>query len=131
MGGRGASSGTSKQGNRYGSQYRSVYQSGNIKFIRRNPGAEEEPMETMTKGRVYATVKDNDEIKSIYYFDNDNKRMKQIDLDHWHKSQRPHVYRGYYHQEYDKSEARLSLSPREEKMVDRVIQTWNNRNNRK
>ena len=33
MGGRGASSGISTKGNKYGSQYHSVYESGNIKFV--------------------------------------------------------------------------------------------------
>lgn len=33
MGGRGASSGVSVKGNKYGSQYRTIFQDGNIKFV--------------------------------------------------------------------------------------------------
>lgn len=92
MGGRGASSGTShyerKDGtvieNPYGSQYHSVMTSGNIKFVSKNSRRSEPLMETMTKGRVYAHV-EGDDIKSIVYFDNENKRTKQIDLDHPHR----------------------------------------------
>ncbi len=92
MGGRGASSGTShyerKDGtvieNPYGSQYHSVMTSGNIKFVSKSSRRSEPLMETMTKGRVYAHV-EGDDIKSIVYFDNENKRTKQIDLDHPHR----------------------------------------------
>ncbi len=56
MGGRGASSGMSESGKPYGTEFRSVYQSGNIKFLISNSGSAKTPMETMTKGRVYATV---------------------------------------------------------------------------
>ena len=119
MGGRGASSGMSKLGHAYGSQYHSVYQSGNIKFIVKNPGAKEAPMETMTKGRVYVSV-GGDDLMSIYYFDSHNKRMKQIDLDHSHNKLQPHTHRGYFHQEYDSAEKRLRLTPKELKMVERV-----------
>lgn len=62
MGGRGASSGMSydKYGNpkhKYGTEYSTIYQSGNIKFVKYNmSGATTAPLETMTSGRVYATV---------------------------------------------------------------------------
>lgn len=36
MGGRGASSGISRSGNKYGTEYSTLYQSGNIKFIKQN-----------------------------------------------------------------------------------------------
>ena len=78
MGGRGASSGTSKAGNRYGSQYHAVMTAGNVKFVSKNARDSETLMETMTRGRVYAHV-EGDDIKSIVYFDNENKRTKQID----------------------------------------------------
>ena len=38
MGGRGASSGVSDKGKPYGSEYTTLYQSGNIKFIQSNSG---------------------------------------------------------------------------------------------
>ena len=82
MGGRGAGSGTSVRGKPYGSEYKTVCQSGNIKFVRYNEGKlATAPMETMTRGRVYVTVNDNDTLKFISYYDAMNKRVKQIDLD--------------------------------------------------
>ena len=75
MGGRGASSGISDKGNPYGSQYHTVYQDGNIKFVKKNNRDSETLMETMTKGRVYVTV-GGDDLLSITYFDKENKRNK-------------------------------------------------------
>lgn len=85
MGGRGASSGWSvdRNGNPknpYGSQYHSSLTAGNVKFVSKNERDSEPLMETMTRGRVYAHV-EGDDLKSIVYFDNENKRLKQIDID--------------------------------------------------
>lgn len=49
MGGRGASSGMSDKGNEYGSQYHTVLESENIKFVSKNKRTSETLMETMTK----------------------------------------------------------------------------------
>ena len=76
MGGRGASSGMSDYGNKYGSQYKTLLQSGNIKFVQKNSKTSETLMETMTKGRVYVTVGGND-LLQIVYFDNSMKRVKR------------------------------------------------------
>ena len=63
FGGRGASSGISVNGKVYGTEYTTLYQSGNIKFIRYNDStASKSPMETMTKGRVYATIDSDNEV---------------------------------------------------------------------
>lgn len=62
MGGRGSSSGISDKGKTYGTEYHTVYQSGNIKFIKINKGAATAPMETMTKGRVYVTLDNKDNL---------------------------------------------------------------------
>lgn len=126
MGGRGASSGTSAKGNAYGSQYHAVYQSGNIKFVTKNARDSETLMETMTRGRVYVHVEGGD-IKSIVYFDNDNKRSKQIDLDHVHKGGSPHTHHGYYHNENDSAKGAAKLTTEEVEMVDRVHSLWDNR----
>lgn len=131
MGGCGASSGMSKYGNAYGSQYHTLYQSGNIKFVAKNGRDAETLMETMTPGRVYVTVGGEDELQSIVYFDEKNMRAKQIDLAHPHKQLQPHTHHGYFHQEYDPSESRLGLSPKEAKMVERVRRSWENRNSRR
>lgn len=63
MGGRGSSSGMSDKP--YGTEYETLYQSGNIKFVRYKNGAATTPAETMTNGRVYVTVNARDKIKSI------------------------------------------------------------------
>ena len=63
MGGRGSSSGISSKGKLYGTEYTTLYQSGNIKYVRYNNGSATTPMETMSRGRVYATVNAKNEIK--------------------------------------------------------------------
>lgn len=125
MGGRGASSGISKAGNKYGSQYHSLFTVGNVKFVSKNSRDSETLMETMTRGRVYAHV-EGDKIKSIVYFDNENKRSKQIDLDHAHAGTVPHAHRGYFHNEGNPVKKFSNLSPDEKEMVDRVTKLWEN-----
>ena len=74
MGGRGSSSGMSDKP--YGTEYETLYQSGNIKFVRYKNGAATTPAETMTNGRVYVTVNARDKIKSITYYNKHNKQRK-------------------------------------------------------
>ena len=135
MGGRGASSGMSRyidkdgkdKGNPYGSQYKSLYESGSIKFVTKKSRQSEPLMETMTKGRVYARVEGKDNnlyVKSIVYFDKNNKRNKQIDLDHSHDGKQPHIHYGY---EFKKGEHfAYNLTTKEKGMVDRVLNEWDN-----
>lgn len=126
MGGRGSSSGVSASGKPYGTEYETLYQSGNIKFVRYNDAkSAKTPMETMTKGRVYATISSENNVKFISYYDKKNKRYKQIDLigtAHLVNGVYiiPHTHKGYIHDEYGTFE----LSPKEIKMVDRIIKTW-------
>ena len=123
MGGRGASSGVSDKKKPYGSEYTTVYQSGNIKFVKQvNASNAKAPMETMTRGRVYATVNDKDEISSISYYDNSNKRTKQIDLTHDHQNMKPHTHHGYYHSERDGKKGSTNLTAEERKMVSTQIE---------
>lgn len=126
MGGRGASSGISKYGNTYGSQYRTVLKSGNIKFVIKREGATESLQETMTRGRVYVRVDDGNNLREIVYFDNDNKRTKQIDLAHFHDGQKPHTHHGYFHYENDSPKQYAKLTTSEKKMVERVRKIWDN-----
>lgn len=126
MGGRGASSGISKYGNRYGSQYRTVLKSGNIKFVIKREGATESLQETMTRGRVYVRVDDGNNLREIVYFDNANKRTKQIDLAHFHDGQKPHTHHGYNHFENDSPKHYAKLTTSEKKMVERVRKIWDN-----
>ena len=128
MGGRGASSGVSRKGKPYGTEFKTVYKSGNIKYVVSNEGSNTAPMETLTKGRIYVTVdKNTNNLKSITYYDKNNMRFKQIDLQHAHKVDGewtiPHTHLGYLHNEYGDRK----LTEKEQKMVDRVMKTWYNR----
>ena len=132
MGGRGASSGVNDKGKPYGSEYTLLHQSGNIKFVKSNSGSAKTPMETMTKGRVYVTVNEQNVIKSITYHDKHNKRFKQIDINgNAHiidgKKTLPHTHKGYFHNE----KGDYNISDKEQKMIDRVKTTWYNINHKK
>lgn len=112
MGGRGASSGIGKNGKQYGTEYHTILQEGNIKFVEKNERVSETLMETMTRGRVYVTVGGND-LLSIMYFDNDNRRIKSIDMDHEHAKMKPHTHHGYYHKENDSKKGAAQLTLKE------------------
>lgn len=130
MGGRGASSGISDKGRKYGSEYNTILQEGNIKFVTKSDRTSETLMETMTPGRVYVTVGGKD-LLSIMYFDSDNKRVKSIDLDHPHKKMKPHTHHGYIHFENDGPKGAANLTTEEKKMVERVAKLWYNHLNNK
>lgn len=129
MGGRGASSGMSDYGNKYGSQYKTLLQSGNIKFVQKNSRTSETLMETMTKGRVYVTVGGND-LLQVIYFDRRMKRSKTIDLSHTHDGKNPHTHHGYNHNENDSVKGYANLTTAEKKMVERVKRIWYNRHSK-
>ena len=125
IGGRGSSSGVSDKGRIYGTEYNTVGQLGNIKFVTSNYGSGKAPMETMTKGRVYATINDNNQVKAITYYDKHNKRYKQIDvIGQKHKVDGnkiiPHTHKGYNHDE----KGTRKPSTKEEKMIDRILKSW-------
>lgn len=124
MGGRGASSGMSDKGKPYGTEYKMLYQSGRIKFVAVNEGSSTAPLETMTRGRVYVTVNETKgTLKSISFYDRDNKRFRQIDLDHHHKIDgkpvKPHVQAGYYHD----GEA-SKPTEKDQRLIDKVLKAW-------
>ncbi len=128
MGGRGASSGISDKGRRYGTEYHTVLQDGNVKFVKSDSvGSTKTPMETMKKGRVYVTVNDNNELSAITYYDNSGKRTKQIDLKKAHNGLKPHIHHGYIHNENDSKKGGAKLTPKEIAMVDRVNKLWYNK----
>lgn len=129
MGGRGASSGMSDYGNKYGSQYKTLLQFGNIKFVQKNSRSSETLMETMTKGRVYVTVGGND-LLQVIYFDRSMKRGKMIDLSHTHDGKSPHTHHGYNHNESDSAKGYANLTTEEKKMVERVKKIWYNRHSK-
>lgn len=131
MGGRGASSGMSEKGRTYGTEYTTLYTSGNIKFVRYNDSkSAKTPMETMTKGRIYATINAQGELKNITYYDKHNKRYKQIDRGHLHFVDKvaldPHTHKGYWHRENGTHD----LNSKERKMLERAQKAWYYYNNR-
>lgn len=101
MGGRGASSGMSEKGKPYGSEFRTLLKAGNVKFVKQNAALNaKDPLETMTKGRIYATINDEGKINAISYYGADGKRVKTINLLHSHEQFKGvHTHIGYYHDE--------------------------------
>lgn len=130
MGTGGASSGIAKNGRPYGTEFTEILKSGNIKFVKyRDNKSGKSPMETMTKGHVYVTVNNKNELSNIIYFDKDNKRYKQVDFDtHSHEvdgvKMLIHTHKGYIHSE----KGTFKLSQKELKMVERVKSIWYNHN---
>ena len=124
MGGRGASSGISNKGKKYGTEYKTLLTEGNIKFVSYNESkSSKTPMETMTEERVYVTVNNKNELTAITYYDNNGKRSKQIDLTHNHQGLSPHTHIGYEHDE----RGTRGLNRQEEKIVDKVMKLWYNK----
>lgn len=126
MGGRGASSGFSydKNGNpknKYGTQYHTVYQDGNIKFVQKNRRDSEALMETMTQGRIYGVIASG-QVDTIILFDENNKRNRTIHLRDPHAQ--PHSHKGYFHDEYDKD---TSLSDSDKEIIAKVLKAWQNK----
>lgn len=130
MGGRGASLGDyylHGKHMKYGDEYESVLEVDNIKFLKqKDKGSITAPRETMTKGRIYATLDKSDNLKYITYFDDKNKRYKQIDLDHYHNGMKPHVHIGYNHAEG----GTRKINDSEEKLIDKIRNAWKNKNNK-
>lgn len=85
----------------------------------------------MTQGRVYVVLNDKNIIKHISYYDNEHKKMKQIDLNGAShkingKQEKIHTHKGYYHKE----KGTFLLSKKEQRMVARVTQIWENNNSK-
>lgn len=133
MGGRGASSGIYGKNNekKYGSEYRSVLQVDNIKFLVRNQGRNSAPMETMTKDRIYAIIDGENKIGSLSFYDDNGKRKIQIDIDkHEHfvddiSLGTRHAHIGYFH---DENGSRV-LTKEEEVLVQRALKIWEEHKN--
>ncbi|MBP2058969.1 hypothetical protein J2Z60_002170 [Lactobacillus colini] len=138
MGGRGANFRVSIKGHRYGTEFRSVFKYKNIKFVKNNgldyrKGKKNKaipatlPLETQTEGRVYISVDNQNELKSIAFYKN-KKKYKQIDIDHKHKIKgkyiQPHTHLRYYNAE----NGTKKLTRKERKMIAEVIKVWKNVN---
>lgn len=128
MGGRGASSGMSEKGKPYGSEFRTLLKAGNVKFVKQNAALNaKDPLETMTKGRIYATINDEGKINAISYYGADGKRVKTINLLHIHEQFKGvHTHIGYYHDE----DGTRALTADEKKLVEFVKKAWYNRHSK-
>lgn len=128
MGGRGASSGISVSGKPYRSEFRTLLKAGNVKFVKQNAALNaKDPLETMTKGRVYATINDEGKINAISYYGADGKRVKTINLLHSHEQFKGvHTHIGYYHDEG----GTRALTADEKKLVAFAKKSWYNRHSK-
>lgn len=125
MGGRGASSGVSENGNRYRTEYKTLTQFGNVKVVKYNGGNARSPMETMIPGRVYATVDKNNDIKFITFHDTNGERIKQVDVKgRSHEGALPHTHNGYEHDEYG---TYPGVSSKDQKIIDKILNQWERR----
>ena len=128
MGGRGASSGKSDKGKTYGTEYRTLLEDGRVKFVEYNDSkSAKAPMETMSKGRIYVTVDNNARLRNLVYFDEHNKRYKQVDIEghkHTVEGQKisPHTHIGYLHDEG----GTRALTTNERATLDKVQKLWEN-----
>ena len=66
---------------------------------------------------------------SIVYYDKENKRKKQIDLDKPHHGVLPHTHHGYELSENDGAKGYGNLTVKEKAMVDRISQIWEEKKN--
>lgn len=123
FGGRGASSGISEKGNKYGSQYKTLLEHENIKFVTNVVKNYEPLMETMTKGRMYVQVGGEDIVR-IVQMGEKNKRNKVIEKDK--RTGEWHVHHGYFHTE-DSEKPHEPLNSSEQKLLDNVKKIWHNR----
>ena len=85
----------------------------------------------MTRGRVYVTVNQENNIKAITYYDSSNKRTKQIDITGNKHVLRgvptiPHTHLGYEHDEKGTRNPMI----KEKKMIERVKGLWYDYNNK-
>lgn len=128
MGGRGASSGISDKGKPYGEEYETLKSDGNIKYVRyKDSKSAKTPQETMTAGRVYVTINAKNIPTAVTYYDRAGKRVKTIDLTHFHDGIKPHTHHGYVHNEYDGRKGAAKLTSEERKMVERILKKWYNK----
>lgn len=110
----------------YGEDYYKVAQDGEVAYVKVRGGSVTAPMETRTRGRVYATLDINNDVKHITFYDLESgERTKQIDVKGKpHNGAMPHVHLGYDHDEYG---SRVVLTSKEEKTVRRILDYWENK----
>jgi hypothetical protein len=122
MGGRGAASGVSAQGYRYGTEFKTLMSVNNIKFVQyQNNESAKIPKETMSseRNRVYALINRQGNLKSITFYGKDERLRRQIDLDHKHGKEQPHAHSGYEH-----LKATVPLTKGDMAYIEKVRRIW-------
>ncbi|MFD1440593.1 hypothetical protein [Lacticaseibacillus hegangensis] len=125
MGGRGASSGISAKGVQYGNEFSTILAVDNIKFVKSTLSRNARiPIETMSafENRVYVTVAANEKLKSIVFYAKDGGIRRQIDLDHKHMGQIPHVHEGDVTSHHKKFQIKLTRS--DQMYINKVRRIW-------
>jgi len=127
MGGRGASSGKTYEFDgkwlNYGDEFKTLFCIDNIKFIIKKEGSTTAPIETLSflQNRIYVTINDRNQIKTITFYDNVGKRNREIHL-------KPHGKLGkHVHIGYDpdhKKEKPIELTDKEDALVKRIEMYW-------
>ncbi len=115
----------SDKGKKYGTEYKTLAQFGNVKVVKYVEGNTKAPLETMTRGRVYATLDADNDIKYITLHDSENERNLTIEVkgpEH-HGLKTPHVHVGYEHDEYG---TRPPIE-KELKLIDKILHLWDKR----
>lgn len=131
MGGRGAASGISDKGRKYGTEYHSVLKKDNIKFVKYNFGNTTVPLETMSsdKRRIYATINNQEKVKFITGYSKNGQLAWQIDVSgkaHYVNGERietPHIHIGKDHVNTKVK----TLNKRYRKILHKVQEAWYNR----
>lgn len=130
LGGRGSASGISDKGRKYGTEYRTLFQSNNIKFIKYDISkSATSPYETRSNHRIYVTINNKNEPKYITMYRNNGKRLAQIDISgpthtqDGRKFETPHIHVGYEHQ----GSYVRNLNFWEKRLLSRTKNIWYNK----
>lgn len=131
MGGRGSRFGRYTwrgEDHEYGDEFETIFEADSIKFIKpRGTGSVHTPMETRTRGRIYAVIGAQRQVKSIILFGDDGRRTAQIDVSgrpHLLNGNEtlPHTHLGYVHDE----NGTRAPTQEEQALIDKITQLWHN-----
>lgn len=103
--------------------YEMVAQFGNIKVVRSLDGRTVAPLVTATKGRIYATLDGDNNIKYITFYDAEGEKTRQIDVaGRPHNGiKTPHIHEGYDH---DLGTKGISGEGKNKDILEKTLQAW-------